>query len=108
MASYARQSQNNEDSKVTEDRGVKTNMFGAKYVMWFEVGIEQCRTNIRIYSDIRIFVSEYWIFEYEYQNFDFSNIFIFVFDQKLCFVKGEYTSIFVYSKICLRILDIRI
>eukprot|EP00091_Calanus_sinicus_P005333 TRINITY_DN15777_c0_g1_i1.p1 TRINITY_DN15777_c0_g1~~TRINITY_DN15777_c0_g1_i1.p1 ORF type:complete len:137 (-),score=45.44 TRINITY_DN15777_c0_g1_i1:3-413(-) len=31
------QSQDSEDS---EDRSVKTNMFGVKYVMWFDVGIE--------------------------------------------------------------------
>ena len=68
----------------------------------------QFRANIRIYSDIRIFVSEYLIFKYEYWKFDCSNIFIFIFDQKLCFVEGEYTNIFGYSNICLRILDIRI
>ena len=61
---------------------------------------QQCRANIQIYSEIRIyleiqiFVSRYCIFEYEYRKFDFSNIFIF--DQKLAFVKGEYSNIFVY------------
>jgi hypothetical protein len=35
------------------------------------------RANILIYSNIQIFVSEYWIFEYEYQKFDFPNIFVF-------------------------------
>ena len=49
---------------------------------------------IRIYSDIRIFVSNYSIFEYEYWKFDFSNIFIF--DQKLSLVKGKYSKIFEY------------
>ena len=51
--------------------------------------MHQCRANIRIYSDIRIFVSDYSIFEYEYWKFDFSNIFVFIFDHKLCF---EYLS----------------
>ena len=68
----------------------------------------QCRANIRIYSDIQIFVYKYWIFEYEYWKFDFSNIFVFIFGQKLSFVKGEYSNIFGYSNVCLRILDIRI
>ena len=30
-----------------------------------------------------MFVSEYWIFEYEYQKFDFSNIFVLVFGPKI-------------------------
>ena len=29
----------------------------------------QCVTNIRIYSNIQIFSTKYWIFEYEYWNF---------------------------------------
>ena len=42
-----------------------------------------CWANIRIHSDIQILVSEYWIFEYEYCKFDFSNILVFVFGQKI-------------------------
>ena len=66
------------------------------------ISASQCRANIWI------FVSEYWIFEYEYWKFDFSNIFVFIFGQKLSFVKGEYSNIFGYSNFCLWILDIRI
>jgi hypothetical protein len=59
----------------------------------------QCRVNIHIYSDIQIFISKYWIFEYEYYKFDFLNIFIF--DQTLSLVKGEYLNILGYSDTCL-------
>ena len=39
--------------------------------------------NIGIYSGIQIFVSEYWILEYEYRKFDFLNMFVFIFGQKI-------------------------
>ena len=47
-------------------------------------------------------------YSYEYAKFEFSNIFIFIFDQKLSFVKGEYSNKFRYWNICLRILGIQI
>ena len=56
----------------------------------------QCVTNIRIYSNIQIFSTEYWIFEYKYWNFQqriyldiriidqwYSNIWIFEYLYKL-------------------------
>ena len=46
----------------------------------------QFRANIRIYSDIRIFVYEYLIFEYEYWKVDLLDIFVFEFGQKLSLV----------------------
>jgi hypothetical protein len=70
--------------------------------------VAQCRVNIRIYSDIQIFVYNYWIFEYEYWKFDFSNIFVFIFGQNLSFVKAEYSNIFEYLNVCLQIPDIQI
>jgi hypothetical protein len=35
-----RTDQDSQESEFSEDRGEKTNMFGVKYVMWFEAGIE--------------------------------------------------------------------
>ena len=54
----------------------------------------------QIFEYIRIFEYKYWIY-------DFSNIFVFIFGQKLSFAKGKYSNIFRYSNICLQILDLR-
>jgi hypothetical protein len=51
----------------------------------------QCRTNIRIYLDIRILFSEYPIFEYEYWVFT-KQIY-----SSIRFVNFKYPNIFGYS-----------
>ena len=40
IPSRPRTDQDSQESENSDDRGQKTNMFGVKYVMWFEVGIE--------------------------------------------------------------------
>ena len=40
IPSRPRTDQDSKESENSEDRGEKTNLFGVKYVMWFEVGIE--------------------------------------------------------------------
>jgi hypothetical protein len=64
--------------EVLEDVSRKC-IVNIKETVVFTFVSDQCRANIQIYSDIRIFVYKYWIFKYEYFKFDFSNIFVFIF-----------------------------
>jgi hypothetical protein len=84
--------QSTEEERAT--LGVTNDKMGwRKNIVQFPAGVQQCVTNIRIYSNIQIFLDEY-IHSYRYSlDFKATNIFRHSFVELLEFLLSEYLNI---------------